>query len=178
MAKVTNDELLDLVNEQDDVIGSVWKSEAHQNPKLIHREIAIAVFNDRGEVLLQQRSLNKVNGPGMWIVSASGHVGKSEEPAKAAQRELEEEVGLKAKLVYSSKRFALREHKEARFFWSYYAVVKGRPQVALDPEEVMDYDWVKVDRLEAFAKDHDYDLQGVGHAFIMKIARELGLLKG
>ena len=56
-----DDELLDLVDENDNIIGEVLKSHANSDPKLIHREAAIAVFNTKGEVLLQQRALTKRN---------------------------------------------------------------------------------------------------------------------
>jgi len=46
------DELIDLVNEKDEIIGTVWKSQAHKDPKLIHREVGIAIFNTDGCVLL------------------------------------------------------------------------------------------------------------------------------
>ena len=56
---MSEDELLDLVNEKDEVIGEVWKSVAHKDPTKIHREVAIVVFNNKSEVLLQQRSFKK-----------------------------------------------------------------------------------------------------------------------
>ena len=51
-----SDELIDQVDENDEIIGSIFKSQAHQNPSLIHREVAIVVFNKKGEVLLQQKN--------------------------------------------------------------------------------------------------------------------------
>lgn len=68
---MSDDELLDLVNENDEITGTVWKSEVHRNPYLIHREVAIAVFNEKGEILLQQRSLKKENSPGEWKITAA-----------------------------------------------------------------------------------------------------------
>lgn len=92
---MSNDELLDLVNEKDEVIGEVWKSEAHRDPAKFHREVAIVVFNNKREVLLQQRSFKKSHDPGQWKITAAGHVGKGEKPEDAVKRELEEELGLK-----------------------------------------------------------------------------------
>lgn len=54
-----DDELLDLVDDHDVVVGGVWKSKAHQDPTLIHREVAVIVFSNKKEVLLQQRSQKK-----------------------------------------------------------------------------------------------------------------------
>src|SRR3989344_3250763 len=102
---MNKDELLDLVNKKDEVIGTVWKSEAHKNPKLIHREIAVAVFNQNGEVLLQRRSLNKSKGPGKWQITVAGHVSAGEDPRDAVAREVYEELGFKIKPVYFTKEF-------------------------------------------------------------------------
>ena len=85
------DELLDLVNEKDEVIGEVWKSEANSNPKLIHREILVYVFDDQNRMLLQQRSFTKKVYPGQWAETCAGHIGKGEKPKIAAYRELSEE---------------------------------------------------------------------------------------
>jgi len=85
---MSKDELLDLVNEKEDVIGTVWKSEAHMDPSKIHREVTIAVFNNKNEILLQRRSMNKVNDPGCWKITAAGHVGMNEDPKHAVKREL------------------------------------------------------------------------------------------
>lgn len=85
------DELLDLVDENDKIIGEVWKSKANQNPKLIHREVAAIVYNEAGKVLFQKRSKYKKVNPGIWAETVAGHVGKVEKPLVAAHRELVEE---------------------------------------------------------------------------------------
>lgn len=161
------DELLDLVNEQDEIIGTVWKSEAHKNPKLIHREIAIAVFNDGGKVLLQQRSMNKTQ-PGSWKITAAGHIGNGENPINAAKRELKEELGLEVKPIFFKKIFQA-EKNEAKFYWTYYALVSGEPERKLDYSEVMDSKWVKVEDLKSFSKTNDYRLDGLSHSTIIEI---------
>src|SRR3989344_5920035 len=96
---MNKDELLDLVNEEDEVIGTVWRSEAHKNPSKIHREIAVAVFNHKGEVLIQQRSMKKTNDPGEWKITAAGHVASGENPKDSAEREVLEELGIKVKPI-------------------------------------------------------------------------------
>jgi len=168
-----NDELLDLVDEKDEIIGTVWKNQAHQNPKLIHREVAIAVYNDQNKVLLQQRSMNKSNNPGAWKMAAAGHVGSGETPLDAINREVKEELGLTLNPVYYKKVFNTHEDKEARFTWVYYALVKGEPNITLDPSEVMDYAWVEIDKLNEFAMDHNYDVKGLSHLTILEIFKEL-----
>ena len=60
-----NEEIFDVVNERDEVIGSKPRSEVHRLG-LMHRAVHILVFNARGEVFLQKRSMSKDRQPGLW----------------------------------------------------------------------------------------------------------------
>ena len=67
-------EIFDVVDENDKVIGQARRGEAHRNKKLIHRSVGVLVFNKKGELFLQQRSATKDTDPLKWTISASGHV--------------------------------------------------------------------------------------------------------
>ena len=173
MKKIKDDELLDLVNEKDEVIGTVWKSEAHGNSKLIHREVAIAILNDKGEVLIQRRSLNKTS-PGSWKITAAGHVGSGEDPKEAVKREVGEELGISINPIYFSKRFDKdNKHNESKFYWIYYALKKGRPKLKINTEEVMDALWIKPGDLVNFSKNNQWDIKGLSHKTISEIYENL-----
>ena len=97
------DELLDLVNEKDEVIGTMPKSEAHKNGTL-HRIAVIYVENTNGEILVQ----NRVDG--YLDHSSAGHVDPGESYEEAAKRELGEELGIKdVELKYIGHGRTLRE---------------------------------------------------------------------
>jgi isopentenyldiphosphate isomerase len=64
---------------------------------LWHRAVHVWVVTTNGSVLLQQRAMAKANHPGLWDVSAAGHISSGEDSLQAACRELEEELGLDAK---------------------------------------------------------------------------------
>lgn len=91
-----SDEIFDIVNERDEVIGRKLRSEVHRLG-LRHRAVHVLVFNSRGEIFLQKRSLKKDRQPGVWDSSASGHVDSGEEYDVCAVRELQEEIGLAVK---------------------------------------------------------------------------------
>lgn len=112
------DELLDLVNENDEVIGEVWRKEANSNPEKIHREIAILINDKNKRLLLQQRSLSKKKHPGMWIISCTGHVKKGDSPEETAHKELLEELGFDTTLTFVAKDFE-RLSDETRFCYCY-----------------------------------------------------------
>ncbi len=94
------DELFDLVNERDEVIGQVRRGDAHRNPALLHRSVQTLVFDSAGRILLQLRSARKDLFPGYYCASASGHVIAGETYEATAQRELEEELGVSAPLTF------------------------------------------------------------------------------
>lgn len=92
------DELFDLVNEADEVIGTVRRGQAHSDPRLLHRSVQVLVFDTRGRLFLQRRSRHKDLFAGYWCASASGHVAAGESYALTAERELLEELGISAPL--------------------------------------------------------------------------------
>ncbi len=88
------DELFDLVDERDQVIGTVRRGDAHHDPSLIHRSIQILVRDGDGRILLQFRSTRKDLFPGYYCASASGHVMSGESYDATASREIVEELGV------------------------------------------------------------------------------------
>ena len=107
------DELLDLVDEHDRVIGTVRHGAADGDPGLIHREVAIVIH--RGDELLWQlRSAAKRVLPLTWDFACAGHVGAGDEPASAAHRELLEELGFDTELRVLERRL-VREPNETHF---------------------------------------------------------------
>lgn len=117
-------EVFDVVNEEDEVVGEATRGQAHQNPKLIHRAVHIWILNDKGEILLQQRSLTKDKAPGQWDISCAGHVQKGNNAEITAARELQEELGIKAKFRLI-KKFIDRDIDQTEMTSLYYAVHNG-----------------------------------------------------
>src|SRR5579863_6783618 len=89
-----SEDIFDIVNERDEVIGRKPRSEVHARG-LLHRAVHVLVFNARNEVFLQKRSMKKDRQPGLWDSSASGHVDTGESYDACAVRELREEIGLR-----------------------------------------------------------------------------------
>lgn len=81
-------ELFDMVDRNDHVIGTTDKKTAHENGQL-HRVAAVFVFNQAGELYIQVHSRD-----GKWDHSVGGHVRKGESYATAAVREAKEELGI------------------------------------------------------------------------------------
>jgi isopentenyldiphosphate isomerase len=60
----------------------------------MHRAVHILLFNSRGELFLQKRSMSKDEQPGKWDSSAAGHVDSGEDYLACAEREIAEELGI------------------------------------------------------------------------------------
>lgn len=87
------DEIFDVVNERNEVIGQAMRSEVHARG-LRHRAVHVLVVGSDGRVFLQKRSMLKDSAPGCWDSSCSGHLDAGEDYLPAAVRELREEIGL------------------------------------------------------------------------------------
>jgi len=81
-----------LVNELDEPIGTMEKIEAHRKA-VLHRAFSVFIFNRKGEMLLQQRALNKYHSAGLWSNACCSHPVPGEATLHAALRRLQEELG-------------------------------------------------------------------------------------
>lgn len=82
-----------LVDRHDRPTGKMEKLEAHEKG-LLHRAITVYVFNSRHQLLLQQRASGKYHCGGLWSNSTCGHPYPGEPTQHAAERRLQEEMGL------------------------------------------------------------------------------------
>lgn len=81
-----------LVNEKDEVLGTMEKLRAHEEG-ILHRAFSVMIFNSRGEMLIQQRAQDKYHCGGLWTNACCSHPRLDETPKEGAQRRLKEEMG-------------------------------------------------------------------------------------
>jgi isopentenyl-diphosphate delta-isomerase type 1 len=108
------EEIFDIVDADDRVIGQATRKACNSNPELIHRAVFVLVYNDRKEILWQKRSMTKDVGPGQWVTSASGHVITGDGYEETAHRELLEELGIDVPLEFLGK-FLYRYRNENEY---------------------------------------------------------------
>src|SRR5436189_5973047 len=127
-------EIFDVVNERDEIIGQQTRTEVHRLG-LMHRAVHVLVFNARGQIFLQKRSMNKDRQPGLWDSSASGHLDVGEDYDVGAVRELREELGLTVAqpLARLFKVDACKE-TDQEFVWVYRCQSDG--PFALNAEDI------------------------------------------
>lgn len=133
------EELFDVVNERDEVVGRNTRAEVHRLG-LRHRSVHVLVFNGRGELFLQLRSMKKDRQPGVWDSSSSGHVDAGEDYDACAVRELREEIGLS--LGAPPERWfklAASAETDQEYVWVYGCNAEG--PFTLQPDEIQRGDW-------------------------------------
>jgi isopentenyldiphosphate isomerase len=134
-----NEEIFDVVNEKDEVVGQRPRSEVHRLG-LMHRAVHVLVFNSQAEVFLQKRAMSKDRQPGLWDSSASGHLDTGESYDACAIRELGEEIGLRISAP-PERLFKLSASAETdqEHVWVYRCKAEG--PFVLHPEEIERGDW-------------------------------------
>ncbi len=152
---IFSEERFDVVDRYDRVLHSEVRSVVHREG-LLHRAVHVFVFNAKGELYLQRRSMNKDTAPGKWVSSCSGHVDSGEDYDSAAHRELGEEIGLNepADLERVFKESACRQTGN-EFVWVYRCHSEG--PFCLDPEEVSEGQWIHPDALNRWILERPRD---------------------
>lgn len=137
------EEWFDVVNERDEVIRRATRREVHATG-LWHRAVHVLVFDSKGCVLLQKRSMLKDLSPGLWDSSCSGHLDAGEDYDAAAARELAEEIGVRLAPGEMPTRWFRLEACEPtgwEFVWVYHLRYDGA--ITLDPLEIQYAEWVE-----------------------------------
>lgn len=138
-----------LVNEQDEPVGRIEKLEAHQKA-LLHRAISVFIFNQKGEMLLQQRARDKYHSALLWTNACCSHPSPDETTEDAAIRRLQEEMGFNTSLEHRF-RFTYRTHFEnglTEHEVDHVFVGTYDGPVVPDPGEVADFKYIAMDELK------------------------------
>ena len=101
-------ELWDLYTKDRESLGETMERGAAHPAGKYRLVVHVAIFNSRGQMLIQQRQSNKFGWPNLWDISACGSVISGETTCMAAERELGEELGLS--ISFQDRRPALTVH--------------------------------------------------------------------
>ena len=149
-------ELIDVVDENDEVVAVETRGEIHRR-QLMHRAVHILVFNQRGELFLQKRSMSKDESPGLWDSSAAGHVDSGEDYLSCASREIEEELGIVASRPFEVL-FKLPPLPETGFEHSMIYQYNYDGPLILQEEEIDDGAWITPESMDERVLEKDSEL--------------------
>lgn len=147
-----------LVDDTDQVIGLMEKAAAHEGHGHLHRAVSMFVVDHQRRALLQRRALTKGLFGGRWSNACCTHPHPGENPADAATRRVLEEIGLHVEALHRAGSFVYRapDPGSGLVEWEYDHVyvtsVDSSIDVSPDPEEVMDWTWVPLDRLPSSSR--------------------------
>lgn len=141
------EEVFDVVDEENRVVGRASRKEVHRNPELIHRVAHVLVFDTSGELFLQKRSRRKDIQPGKWDTSVGGHVDLGESVEAAALREMREELGIREAPIEFLYSYLHRSEVESEFVSTYRCTWNG--PIEIQPEEIEEgrfWSWEEIRR--------------------------------
>lgn len=139
------DEWFDVVDEQDKVLRQERRSVVHAQ-SLIHRAIHVLVFDDKGRIFLQKRSMKKDQNKGLWCNACAGHVDAGEDYPSAARREFKEELGVDAPPLEPIVCLKPSSLTGWEFLWIFRCTYNG-PAFILNPNEIDDGRWLTISEL-------------------------------
>lgn len=125
-AKTTDnqDEVYDVVDDNDVVVGTATRKQVHTDKSLIHRAVVAFIFNSKRQLLLQKRSMTKDTNPGRWALSVGGHVDSGTDYIPAIHREVREELGIDMPLLMGEK-FLVVDDTETEFWMTFLGAHDG-----------------------------------------------------
>ena len=142
-------ELVDIVDKENNVVGVADVDTAH-NEKLMHRVAGVFVFDPDGCLYLQTG-----NKYGKLDLSVGGHVQKGESYEQAAQREMQEEIGLVVPIAHVSTFLP----KEARMnhYWAIFTATTPAGWVFKETDEVKSLEKMSLEKIKQMMQS-DRDL--------------------
>jgi isopentenyl-diphosphate delta-isomerase len=176
---MANDECI-LVNESDEEIGHTSKKDCHiwSNIQLggsLHRAFSVFLFNDKGELLLQQRAAEKITFPLFWTNTCCSHPLHNEADERdgekgvkiAARRKLEHELGIPqsqidldrfhymTRILYQSSSLDSEWGEHEVDYCLIYQLNKGETiTVVPNSNEIGDFKWVSKEKLVEMMNDN------------------------
>lgn len=139
------DEMVVLVDEDNNPLGTARKSETHHADTHLHRAFSVFLFNSNGELLMQRRAFSKLTWPGVWSNSCCGHTMLNERTEQAATRRLAFELGLRnVELKMALPDFRYRAEKDGIVENEICPVMIGYTdqEPSINPAEVAETKWV------------------------------------
>ena len=128
-------EELILVDADDNETGYSSKAECHDGPGKLHRAFSVFLFNDAGELLLQQRAASKRLWPGYWSNTCCSHPRRGESMEVATRRRLRDELNIDANLEFVYKFQYQAEFGQAGSENELCHVFVGRVTAEIEPNQ-------------------------------------------
>jgi isopentenyl-diphosphate delta-isomerase len=144
-----DNEPLILVDEDDNILGYKAKAECHEGKGILHRAFSVFIFNRKQELLIQQRSAQKLLWPLYWSNSCCSHPRKGEITDAAALRRVQEELGITTQLeyLYKFKYHAVFQDLGAESELCSVYIGISDDKIDVNPNEIAHWNFVEQDQI-------------------------------
>ena len=139
-----------LVDEHDRGLGFLSKTLCHEGAGVLHRAFSLLIFNESGELLIQQRAASKRLWPMYWSNSCCSHPRGNETMETATRRRLYEELGIACPLHFLFK-FQYQAQFDANGAENELCSVfvgRCRDPIRANSEEILDWRWISPEALQ------------------------------
>ena len=153
------EELLDIVDDNDHVIGQESRTIVHQRG-LQHRGVHVFLFTDDGKMLIQKRSADRAASPSLLDCSISEHVKAGEDYHDAAIRGMKEELGVEGIEIERLTKFRMNYGMNDNEISELYQGVVHPELVQFDPVEIESVMYLSMDELRRMLEEDSQSLCG------------------
>lgn len=155
-------EYLDIVDENNELTGKTEERNIIHEKGIWHREVAVWIMNEKGEILLQKRASTKKQEPNKWAICA-GHVDAGEAVESAIIREMEEELGIKVSIdeleflnIYKKQDNLPNNIKNYNFQYMYFIKTNWKIEdYTIRLEELSEIKYIPFTEFERIVKNKD-----------------------
>lgn len=162
-------EKIDVLDENGNKTGEIVSREEVHRLGLWHKCVHIWIVNDKNEILLQKRSLQKQTDPNKWTTATSGHLSAGDTSMEGAIRELGEEIGLqvkedKLKYLFTVKESNIIDNPTKQIIENeiidVYLIQKNMDiaELSLQEEEVSEVKWFSFGEFKKMVLENDKNL--------------------
>jgi len=134
-----------VIDEQDEIKNFCDKLIVHYRG-MLHRAFSVFIFNEKNELLMQQRALHKYHSGGLWSNTCCSHFTSGKNLYEQAEKRLFEEMGINCQLnwIFNYRYKVSFENglTENELVYTYFGFSNALPLPA--KEEVSDWRWVDI----------------------------------
>ncbi|MDP9088062.1 MAG: isopentenyl-diphosphate Delta-isomerase [Pseudomonadota bacterium] len=145
-----------LVDANDRDLGFLSKTLCHEGRGILHRAFSLLIFNESGELLIQQRAATKRLWPMYWSNSCCSHPRGNESMEIATERRLYEELGIECPLHFLFK-FQYQAQFDATGAENELCSVfvgRSRQPIRANPQEILNWRWIDPQALQREIAKH------------------------
>lgn len=156
MNKKHHDELLDIVDFNDQVIGQKYRSEIYATKVSNFRVINALLINSNKHVWIPRRSATKKLFPLCLDASVGGHVAAGESYEQAFERELQEELNIKLSDVTYHLLAKLSPHEHGVSAYMHVYLITTDKEPIYNTDDFISASWYEITELQSIIKNGEH----------------------